>query len=223
VAAKHRCRDAVLGGRFGSEADIMVGIGFIPSFQSHHLHHCFSHGNQRGNPHLVCAVMGHKAVHLAHHVDRHFLALPLLALDKNALATATQDQVDAAIGATQAGFLNRVALPAESFADQPLEVVPSHRSEAFEVGTGVEQVPAVARFEERHRRRKGAQRQRHPGERCQEIRLACKGLRKRTFPACEPSRHAVTDGCESDDSECQGDRPRHGREIIHGAASSAWH
>ncbi len=91
--------------------------------------------------------MGHQPIHLPHHIDRHALAPPLLALHQDAPAIATQNQIDAAVGATQTGFLDAVTATAEGFANQPLEVAPAQCGDAFQTGACVQQPAGAPRFE----------------------------------------------------------------------------
>lgn len=88
--------------------------------------------------HRVGLVVDKQAGHFAHDADPGLLAPPLLALHQCAAAVPAQDQVDAAIGAAQAGFLHGVALAAEGFAYQQFELAPAALAEAFQIGAGVE-------------------------------------------------------------------------------------
>ncbi|KGK57309.1 hypothetical protein NC00_13265 [Xanthomonas cannabis pv. phaseoli] len=66
----------------------------------------------------VGLVMREQAKHFPHDADADLLTLPLLALHQRAAAVLAQDQVDAAVGATQAGFFDAVTLAAKGFAHQ---------------------------------------------------------------------------------------------------------
>ena len=94
--------------------------------------------------HCLRLVVGEEPGHLPHHADAHLLALPLLALHQRALPVLSQDEVDAAIGATQPGFFNCIAPAAECFAYQLLELAPAAGSEAFERGARVQEAAAFA-------------------------------------------------------------------------------
>ncbi len=57
--------------------------------------------------HGVRAVMREQSVHLTDYLHVHPLAAPLFALDQRQLAVLPQPQVDATVGATKTGFLDR--------------------------------------------------------------------------------------------------------------------
>ena len=78
----------------------------------------FCVGTDTGDLDRMGLVMGEQAKHLPHDADTDLMALPLLALHQRAAAVLAQDQVDAAVGAAQAGFFDAVALAAKGFAHQ---------------------------------------------------------------------------------------------------------
>jgi hypothetical protein len=73
--------------------------------------------------------------------DRHLYLPrpPLLALDKFSAAVLSQDQVNPTICATQAGLLNLITAPAESFSNEHFEFAPAHRCDAVEASLRIEQ------------------------------------------------------------------------------------
>ncbi|OOX18081.1 hypothetical protein Xbuh_10120 [Xanthomonas axonopodis pv. bauhiniae] len=92
----------------------------------------------------VGLVMRQQAVHLPHHADANLLALPLLALHQCTAAVLAQNQVDAAVCATQAGFFDAIALPAKGFAHQLFEPAPAASGQALQGGTCLQKASPAA-------------------------------------------------------------------------------
>ena len=88
---------------------------------------------------MLRLMVGKKPGHLAYHADAHVLALPLLALHQRAPAVLSQDEVDAAIGTSQSGLFNGVALAAERLANQLLELTPATGCQAGSLLIGLRQ------------------------------------------------------------------------------------
>lgn len=75
------------------------------------------------------ATRSHDSIEFAHHIDADLESLPLLALHQEVFAPLAQHQVHAAIGLSATLLSNLVALHAECFTHQQLELVPGHSVE----------------------------------------------------------------------------------------------
>jgi len=109
-------------------------------------------------------VVREQPVHLAHDRHAYLLPSPLLALHQRALAVASQDQVDATVRAAQSGFFDCIALAPEGFADKKLEVAPARRGQAFQPGSGIQQLASLIGASQGKQGGKHADRQPGPGK-----------------------------------------------------------
>jgi hypothetical protein len=98
----------------------------------------------------VRAVMGQKTPHFAHRRHGYLPLAPALALDERSSTVFTEDEVDPAVCASLAGFLDCVASAAEGFAYQLLELTSVESGHAFQVGAGLQQPRTLAAAHVRH-------------------------------------------------------------------------
>jgi hypothetical protein len=156
------------------------------------------------------------AQHFANGLDVDLLITPLLTLHQRGLAVFAQLEVDAAVGAAEAGFFDCVALTTEGFAGQLFELTPVHLAETVDAGLLVEQFSSAFAALEREAGGDPAADQQNPAER--RIDAGSGQLAKagqiRVVERSEVPADAVAYGEVSEQSEGDAHRPRHGRHDV---------
>src|SRR6185437_4281394 len=97
----------------------------------------------------IRTVVGEQPIHFSHDFHVHAFAAPLFALHQRDLAVLAQAQVDTAVCAAEASFLNSVALAPKGFANQHLELPPVHRAQAVETCLRFQQAVTLAADDQR--------------------------------------------------------------------------
>lgn len=109
-------------------------------------------------------MVGQQACHLAYNAHADLLALPLLALDQNALAVSAKDQIDATIRAAQTRLFDGIAFPTKCLADHLFELAPAACGQTVQRGPGIQQAAPMPGAQEREESGQPTETQQHPGE-----------------------------------------------------------